>query len=114
MKKYIEKIAISLIMVMMVVSCGLFKKACKEKDVQFGTSMMNSYVMNASKWQVDSICTADTLPSLDKWIINQFKDYETGEYITKYMYIKSLGKDEIVYIIIGESEPYKVQRRITK
>lgn len=79
-----------------------------------GPQMLNSYVMTASDYQVDSICVADTLPSLDTWMLSAFKDYETGEQIVKRVYIKQSGDEEVMYIITGRSEPYSVTRRITK
>lgn len=79
-----------------------------------GPQMMNSYVMTASDFQVDSICVADTLPTLDTWMLSTFKDYETGETIVKRVYIKQQGETEVMYIITGRREPYSVTRRITK
>ena len=115
MKKFITNLLAAVMLCLSVASCGWLRNICKN-DVEptYGTSMMNSYVMEATRWQIDSICAADALPTMDKWIVKSFRDNETGVSIYKYMYIKSLGKDEVIYIIVGNSEPYSLQRRITK
>ncbi len=98
-----------------VASCGWLTKVPKDdSNIVYGTQMFTSYTMNATNWQVDSICKADDLPNIDTWILNGFKDYETGENIVKRMYIKQTGKNEIIYIVTGTNEPYIVTRRITK
>ena len=83
-------------------------------ETTFGTSMRNSYTMQATNRQIDSICVVDTLPNISEWITMSFKDYETNETITKRMYIKNRGKKEATYIIMGNNEPYKVSLRITE
>lgn len=115
MKNILSKIILAIGLSISVVSCGWFTKMPKDNtDTNLGTSMMNSYVMDATMWQVDSICKADALPDMDVWLISTFKDFETGEAIVRRMYIKQLGEEEIIYIITGDNEPYKVTRRITK
>lgn len=75
---------------------------------------MSSFVMEATRWQVDSICKADALPQMDGWIKTSFRDFETGRSVTKYMYIQEVGENESIYIIMGDSEPYIVTKRITR
>ena len=52
-------------------------------ETTFGTSMRNSYTMQATNRQIDSICVVDTLPNISEWITMSFKDYETNEMVTK-------------------------------
>ena len=113
MKNLFKKIFISVVIVATMVGCGCLKKV-KTDDITYGTSMLVSYTMNASMRQVDSICTADSLPSIDLWTVSQFIDYETNTSIVKRMYFKEFGKSEILYIITGTTEPYVVTRRITE
>jgi hypothetical protein len=113
MKKLLLNIILSITIVFSISSCGLFKK-CQKTEPTYGTQMVNSYVMQATSWQVDSICTADALPKFDTWYKTTFKDFETGETIYKYIYIKESGEREIIYIIEGKKEPYNVTRRITQ
>ena len=114
MKNWIKKIIVSAALCFSVVGCGLFKCTPKEDNNVLGTQMINSYVMEATSWQVDSICTADKLPNIDTWQATSFTDFETGAVIVKRMYIKKDGKVEYMYIISGSEEPYSVTRRITR
>lgn len=117
MKKFLSRLILAAGLMISVAGCGLLSKLHKPVDPvepTYGNGMLNSYVMEATAWQVDSICNADALPSLDEWIVNSFQDFETGENIVKYMYIKRLGDNEIIYIIMGQKEPFNVTRRITQ
>lgn len=64
--------------------------------------------------QFDSMCVADTLPrSLDAWNFMGLKDYETGDKIYLYSYMKENGKDEVVYRIEKlKSDSVKITKRI--
>ena len=116
MKEIFKNILLVLVTCMTFVACDLIFKTPRKPDngQTYGTSMLISYTMNATAWQIDSICKADTLPEIDSWLVNQFTDYETNEVITKRMYIKERGETEAVYIVTGTSEPYLVVRRITE
>ena len=114
MKEFIAKLAIAVGLCLSTVGCGWLIKVPKENEPVYGTHMLNSYVMTATEWQVDSICNADALPEMKTWMVTSFKDYETGNVVVKHMYFKSVGEKEIVYIITGVEEPYSVQRRITE
>jgi len=115
MKNFLKKIVLVLVMCLSFVACDLIFKTPRNNDNQnLGTSMILSYTMNATEWQVDSICKADTLPDIDNWLRTQFTDYETNELVTKRLYYKEWGDKEVVYIITGTSEPYIVMRRITE
>ncbi len=116
MKGVFSKLFLTIGICISMASCGWLTKLNKPSnaDNNLGSPMMKiSYTMTATDWQVDSICKADKLPSLDSWIINAFKDYETDETIIKRMYIKEENGMELVYIVVGRNEPYKVTRRIS-
>lgn len=83
-------------------------------NVTFGSSMKVSYTMVANSMQIDSICEVDTLPNIITWKSMTFNDFETNTPYTKRLYIKDKNKDsEIIYILLGENEPYVITRRIT-
>ena len=116
MKNHFKNFLISVFACLSIVGCDLIFKTPRNNDnnTALGTGMKNSYEMTATAWQVDSICTADTLPNIDDWLVTTFSDYETGSVIYKRMYVKEEGDNEIIYIIMGNNEPYKVTRRITE
>ena len=107
--KKIVKFLVALALVF-VVGCTTQKNV---EEVVFGTSMMVTYTMDVTEIQVDSICKADMLPNYDKWIKSSFTDYETNQVFVKRLYIKN-GEYEVVYILTGDREPYKITRRITE
>lgn len=76
--------------------------------------MVTCNIENATINQVDSIIAVDSLPNLNKWLNSTYKDYETNEKIIKRLYIKQKENKEIVYIITGIKEPYKITKRVTE
>lgn len=76
--------------------------------------MVTCNIENATINQVDSIIAVDSLPNLNKWLNSTYKDYETNEKITKRLYIRQKENKEIVYIITGIKEPYKITKRVTE
>ena len=78
MKSLITRITAFLILALLTFSCGPGKQLQK----------MYGYEKMVKMYQVDSICVADTLPSIDEWISTTFYDYETNEAIVKRMFIK--------------------------
>lgn len=116
MKRFFKNLLLTITVAASLTSCGWLTKLARNNDNSgvYGSSMRVSYTMMATNWQVDSICRADELPNLEEWIVNSFQDYETGQYVVKKMYIKEEGQNEIIYIIVGQEEPYQVTRRITE
>lgn len=117
MKKTLKNLVAAIGICLAVSSCGWLTRLqhTGSTDTTFGTPVMkNSYEMQATAWQMDSICKADTLPKLREWIGTDFVDFETGEAITRRVYMKYWGKTEIVYIVTGKEEPFVVIRRITE
>ena len=95
--------------------CGSLKNSTPNTIV-YGTSMSNAFEGYYSKAQFDSICYADTiLPDLGMWHQLPLIDYETGENVSQYLYIKSLGKNECIYRVhIITNDLYKITKRITR
>lgn len=98
------------LMLLITLGCATHKNV---DDVVFGSSIKIDYSLTVNKMQIDSICTVDTLPNFNTWISARFTDYETNKVFLKRMYIKQYNDDyEIVYILVGDCEPYKITKRI--
>ena len=111
MKKLLTIFIIALSMLFSV-SCNTTRNVA---DVNFGTSMMVIYTMDINQYQLDSICVADTLPYYDNWIKARFTDYETNTVFVKRMcFKKCVDYDEVIYILVGENEPYEITKRISE
>lgn len=102
-----------------IVLTSLLCYSCKNQnpstgDVVLGSSMRVEWkIDNATLAQVDSLVMAESLPSFSRWLGGTFSDFETGEKTTKRMYIKKVSDSkEIVFIIIGNSEPFEVIKRV--
>ena len=55
------------------------------------------------------------LPNYNEWLKARFTDYETNTVFVKRMYLKSCSdENEVIYILIGENEPYKITKRIAE
>lgn len=109
MKKIIWLVMFTLV----IASCGT-NKVSTEKYAG-GNVMKNAFEAVFTNSQFDSICIADTLPSsLDLWHKMYYRDYETREAKTQYLFIKRLGKQESIYRLepIDDSN-YKITKRIT-
>lgn len=68
---------------------------------------------NYTAFQVDSMCVADALPvDFKGWIRRAYSDYETNEYVIRYMYIKELNDNyEMIYIVTPRGEMFVVSKR---
>lgn len=99
--------------------CGtlnkIFHKTDKENtETTFGaTQNMYQVTHEYTPFQVDSMCVADALPgNFEGWIRRTFTDYETNQYVVRYMYIKELNdKYEMIYIVTPRGEMYVVSKR---
>ena len=118
MKNKILNIVLTLLVLFSAVGCGPTGKVShKEGDNTgnvIGTSQnMYQIVHEYSIRQVDSMCVADVLPrDLNDWIHRSYNDYETNDYITRYMYIKELNDNyEMIYIVTPRGEVYVVSKR---
>lgn len=112
MMNFFKSLILSIGISFMVFGCGGTKHS---SNTVYGETMRNSYVMeNVTQRQVDSICVADTLPNIKEWTGSVYVDFETRQTIVKRIYMKSNEPKQILYVVIGEGEPYKVERRITE
>lgn len=112
----IKKIVKSIILVCMtfiVICCASVNNVSKNEVL--GSTMRVELINGGGQFQIDSLIKADTLPNINKWLCNSFIDYETNKRTVKRMYIKNYNDGtEIVYIIVGLEEPYKITKRISK
>lgn len=93
-------------------ACGSQKQVTK---VTYGMSMKNAFENVFSKAQFDSICFADSLPTdLKKWQKTQFRDFETSEGETMYLFIKRLGNGEQIYRLEERGDSFKITKREIK
>lgn len=92
----IKQLLISLA-ALLAISCSGNQQNAKNVTL-CGSSMKKTIESDFSPAQFDSICIADTLPSnLSDWKSNPFRDFETNENETEYLFIKSLGNNEKMY-----------------
>lgn len=76
-------------------------------EITFGSSQVDSYVMQATESQIDSICKVDSLPCMYKWKKVSFTDFETKKTYEKYIYIDN----DASYVISFSNNSYKVEKR---
>jgi hypothetical protein len=99
--------------------CGLLKKITSKDSnndteiVMGATQNMYQVTHEYDARQIDSMCVVDVLPrDLNDWILRSYNDYETKEYVTRYMYIKELNNNrEMIYIVTPRGEVYVVSKR---
>lgn len=95
-----------------LVACGSQTQVTKET---YGISMKNAFENVFSKAQFDSICFVDSLPTdLKKWQRTQFRDFETREGETMYLFIKRLGNGEQIYRLEERGDSFKITKREIK
>ena len=100
--------------------CGTLNKIFhKDKgndntEIVMGTTQnMYQVTVEYTAKQIDSMCVADGLPeTFDGWTRRAYSDYDTNEYIVRYMYIKDLNDNyEVIYIVTPRGEMYVVSKR---
>jgi hypothetical protein len=99
--------------------CGtlskIFHKTDKENtETTFGTTQnMYQVTHEYTMYQIDSMCVADMLPmKFEGWTCRTYTDYETNQYIVRYMYVKELNDNyEMIYIITPRGDIYVVSKR---
>ena len=99
--------------------CGtlnkIFYKTDKENtETTFGTTQnMYQVTHEYTMHQIDSMCVADMLPmKFEGWTCKTYTDYETNQYIIRYMYIKELNDNyEMIYIVTPRGDIYAVSKR---
>lgn len=121
MKNKIISFVMGALMLLSVSSCGLLSKVFggvqeNGTDIVAGQSMF-MVTHEYSTYQLDSMCVADGLPkNLDQsWISRTYLDYETRQYVSKYMYIKELNNNyEMIYTVTPKYEMFIVSKREVK
>lgn len=113
MKKLLINLTVLIIMLFSITCCATTKNVMVNE--RLGASMVVETINGNGQFQIDSIIKADTLPNLNKWLLSSFVDYETNKKVLKRVCIKQY-KDgtEVMYIITGQNEPFKIVKRITR
>ena len=106
MKNLAIRIMVFVVLSFLSFSCGPGKQLQK----------MYGYEKLVTMNQIDSICVADTLPKIEKWISSIFYDYETNEEIIKRIYIKEYNsQNEFMYILLPKKDSlFLITKRVVK
>ena len=99
--------------------CGtlnkIFHKTDKENTETTFSTTQNMYQVTHeyTMHQIDSMCVADMLPmKFEGWTCKTYTDYETNQYIVRYMYVKELNDNyEMIYIVTPRGDIYAVSKR---
>ena len=99
--------------------CGtlnkIFHKTDKENTETTFSTTQNMYQVTHeyTMHQIDSMCVADMLPmKFEGWTCRTYTDYETNQYIVRYMYVKELNDNyEMIYIVTPRGDIYVVSKR---
>lgn len=113
MKKFLPSLFVLFCFLISIVSCTPKKWLYEGVD---GT-MKNEILGVFTQQQIDSLCIADTLPiNLGEWIPLLTRDYESGEKMQQYLFIKKHSSDETIYVITrySDNENYRIQKRSVK
>lgn len=106
MKKFILTIIF-----LLFISCGPGKQLAWQK-IGYGDTMTEETIENITPSQFDYLCQKDTIPqNLDLWEKTWFKDYETGETIYQYGYMK---REDTIYILTQTETGLTIIRRKIK
>ena len=119
MKRKLLSLIVLFSIIFSFTGCGLLKKTptkdeTNDTEIVMGTTQnMYQVTHEYNARQIDSMCVADVLPrDLNDWIRRAYNDYETMEYVTRYMYIKELNDNrEMIYIVTPRGEIYVVSKR---
>lgn len=108
-----KKILWFIMFTLVIVACGTNKVSTGK--YAGGKVMKNAFESVFTKSQFDSICIVDTLPvDLEFWHKLYYRDYETRQPKTEYLFIKRLGKQESIYRLEPtDDSKYKITKRIT-
>lgn len=95
--------------------------ACTPKTIITGPTQIDGTMTNIGTFyyqqhQMDSMCIADTLPGLNAWQYIGQVDYETGNQIHIYFFIKqdTINNKELMYRALLKDSIYKVTKRLTE
>lgn len=117
MKNRLFYLLTAILLIFLLNGCGmlskLFHKDTEDTGTTIGIPSMHQIDYEYTGFQVDSMCVADSLPrNFDGWLHRAYQDYETSEYIVRYMYIKDLNDNyEMIYIVTPRGEIYVVSKR---
>lgn len=108
-----KKILWIILFTLVIAACGTNKVSTV--NYAGGRIMKNAFEAVFTNLQFDSICNADTLPSkLESWHKMDYKDFETNQKKTQYLFIKRLGNQESIYRLDPiDASHCKITKRVT-
>lgn len=116
MKNTLSKIVLVFLLGLTLLSCGPAWRARHNngRSDQYAYTMQILFDRNFTLYQFDSLCVADTIPpSLTKWKVADFYDYETNYKVLEFYYIKRLGNNESFYRLLKvDEETYNIIKRV--
>ena len=103
-------------MVMMLMLACTPKSIFNDGSKIIEGQMSNLEVVYYNQHQMDSMCIADTLPELSNWQLIENRDYESGNKISLYFYLKqdTIINQELLYKAEKNDSEFKVTKRLTK
>lgn len=103
-------------MVMMLMIACTPKSIFNDGSKIIEGQMSNLEVVYYNQHQMDSMCIADTLPELSNWQLIENRDYESGNKISLYFYLKqdTIINQELLYRAEKNDSEFKVTKRLTK
>ena len=104
------------VMVMMLMLACTPKSIFNDGSKIIEGQMSNLEVVYYNQHQMDSMCIADTLPELSNWQLIENRDYESGNKISLYFYLKqdTIINQELLYKAEKNDSEFKVTKRLTK
>lgn len=83
-------------------------------DISHPKTTTRSYVDTLYLDGIDSLCVADTLPSVFEWDERFFVDFETKCEVVKRVYVSIRNGEKVIYVITGVNEPFVLEKRVQK
>ena len=104
------------ILVMMLILACTPKSIFNDGSKIIEGQMSNLEIVYYNQHQMDSMCIADTLPELSNWQLIENRDYESGNKISLYFYLKqdTIINQELLYRAEKNNSEFKVTKRLTK
>ena len=104
------------ILVMMLILACTPKSIFNDGSKIIEGQMSNLEIVYYNQHQMDSMCIADTLPELSNWQLIENRDYESGNKISLYFYLKqdTIINQELLYRAEKNDSEFKVTKRLTK
>lgn len=114
MKKRNFRWIVSALLCLLLVCCKSTKVNVTTDTIAGYNMMMNQFSGSFTELQFDSICVADGIErDLSKWHTFSFIDFEDGDSIFEYLWIKEYSaNNEAIYIVTQDTVGYLITKRV--